>query len=76
MNQVTLDQALETAMQLNADQREILVDILRRRQIETERQRIATEAGASLAAFRAGELAAQDASEVIRDLRQSLDSAG
>ncbi len=76
MNQVTLDQALETAMQLDADQREMLVDILRRRQIEAERQRIAAEARAALAAFRAGEMPAQDADEVIRELGASLDSAG
>jgi hypothetical protein len=76
MNQVTLDEALETAMQLDADQREMLVDILRRRQIEAERQQIAADARASLAAFRAGELPAQDAPDVIRDLRQSLESGG
>jgi len=44
MDQVTLDEALETAMRLDPAQGEILVEILRRRQIETEHAVIARAA--------------------------------
>jgi hypothetical protein len=60
-------------MQLPADQREMLVAILYKRQIEARRHEIATDAQESLAAYRAGKLKAQSAEETIRELRQSLE---
>jgi hypothetical protein len=75
LNTVTLDQAIDTALQLPAEQQEMLVDILRSRQIEARRQEIAADARASIAAFRAGKLNAYSAEELIAELHQSLEDA-
>jgi hypothetical protein len=75
LNTVTLDQAIDTALQLPAEQQEMLVDILRSRQIEARRQEIAADALASIAAFRAGKLKAYSAEELIAELHQSLEDA-
>lgn len=73
MGTITLDQAIDTAMQLPPAQREMLVDILRSRQIEARRQEIAADARDSIAAYRAGELRSQSAEYVIADLRRALE---
>jgi hypothetical protein len=75
LNTVTLDQAIDTALQLPTEQQEMLVDILRSRQIEMRRQEIAADARASIAAFRAGKLKAYSAEELIAELHQSLEGA-
>jgi hypothetical protein len=75
LNTVTLDQAIDTALQLPPEQREMLVDILRNRQIETRRQEIAADAGKSIAAFREGKLKAQSAEEAIAELHKALEDA-
>ena len=75
MSTITLDQAIDVAMQLPLEQREILLDVIRRRDIEARRQEIAWDAEESLAAFRAGELKPQSADEVIRELRRALEDA-
>ena len=72
-NVMTLDQAIEAAMQLHYEQREMLLDILRRCQIEARRERIAAEAQASLAAYRAGELPARTAAEAIVELHRFIE---
>jgi hypothetical protein len=68
----TLDQALDTAMQLPPDQQEMLIQIMKNRRIEARREEIAQEAKSSIAAFHAGQLAPQAAEEAISELRQSL----
>ncbi|MCO6450877.1 MAG: hypothetical protein J5I90_08850 [Caldilineales bacterium] len=68
-----LDQAIELAMQLPIEQREILVDVIRKRDIEMRRAEIAADAQTSIAAFHVGQFNNQSASEVIEDLRRSLD---
>ncbi len=75
LNNVTLDQAIDTALQLPPEQREMLVDILRNRQIESRRKEIARDARRSIAAFRRGELKAGSAEEVIADLHRALEEA-
>jgi hypothetical protein len=75
MNTISLDEALETVMQLPPEQQEMLIDIVRHRQIERQRQEISDDAQQSLAAFRAGELESQSASDIITELRRSLDEA-
>ena len=75
MTTVTLDQAIDTVLQLPPEQREMLVDILRRRQIEARRQEIATEARSSIALFRQGKLKAQSAEGVIADLHEAFGDA-
>jgi hypothetical protein len=69
---VTLDQALDTAMQLPPDQQEMLIQILHNRRIESRREEIAQNAKTSIAAFQAGQLKPQTAEEAIAELRQSL----
>ncbi|MCP4422040.1 MAG: hypothetical protein GY805_35955 [Chloroflexi bacterium] len=75
MSTVSLDKALEIVMQLPSDQQEMLIDIVRNRQIERQRQEIAEDAQQSVAAFRAGDLQSQTASEVITELRTDLNEA-
>jgi hypothetical protein len=70
----TLNQVLETALQLPSDQQEMLIRILQNRHHETRRDRIAQEAQESLSEYRTGNLQPQSASEVIAQLRQSLQS--
>ena len=73
MSIATLDQAIDSAMQLRPEQRAMLVDILTRREAEARRQEIADDARRSLASFRAGEYQAQSAEEVIEELRLFLE---
>lgn len=75
MDHVTLDEAIDTAMQLDPASRELLVEILRHRQIDAERQSIADDAVVSMAAFRAGQLNSQTAHDVIQALNQAVDSS-
>jgi hypothetical protein len=72
---VTLDQAIDTALQPPSEQREMLIEILCNRQIEGRRQEIAAEARKSITAFRAGKRKAQSAEDAIADLHQSLEGA-
>ncbi len=75
MNMISLDEALETVMQLPPEQQEMLIDIMRHRQVERQRQEIADDAQQSLAAFQAGQLKPRSASATIIELRRSLDEA-
>jgi hypothetical protein len=70
---LTLDQVIDSAMQLPPDQQEMLVSILHKRQIESRRREIALDAQEALIAYRDGELDAQPAEEAIRELRQALE---
>lgn len=69
----TLNQLLETAMQLPLDQQEMLIEILRHRYIEQRREEIATDAKESLQMFRESKIKPQPLEEIIAELRQSLD---
>jgi hypothetical protein len=73
MTTVTLDQVIDSAMQLTPEQREMLVSILHKRQIEARRYEIAQDAQESLTAYRKGKLKAQPAEEVIRELQGALE---
>jgi hypothetical protein len=73
MKVITLDQALDTVMQLSLEQQEMLLDIVHRRHIESRRQEIAQDAREAIAAFHAGKLKPQPVEEIIAELRQSLD---
>lgn len=74
MSSVTLDEALDTIMQLPREQQEMLMEIWYRRRIEARRQEIARDAQDSLAAFRAGQYTPQPVDSVIAELRASLDN--
>jgi len=73
LNTVTLDTALDTALQLPSEQRDMLVEILKNRRIEARRQEVAAEARLSIAAFRAGKFKPVSAEEAIADLHQMLE---
>jgi len=74
MSDATLDLTLDMAMRLPEDQREMLLDILKRRDIEARRKEIARDAHSSLEAYRAGEYRPQSADAVIRELRSALEA--
>ena len=70
---ITLDQAIDTVMQLPIGEQEMLVEIVRNRTISERRHELATNAQASLVDFRAGLLRPQTADEIIAELRQATD---
>ncbi|MEG4234204.1 hypothetical protein QUA40_19190 [Microcoleus sp. Pol11C3] len=69
----TLDQVLETALQLSYEQQEMLIKILQNRHRESIRTEIAADAQQTLADFRKGKFRPQSAEDVISTLRQSWD---
>lgn len=69
---ITLDQALETALQLSQEQQKMLIKILQNRLDENHRAEIAADAQQTLADFHTGKFQPQSAQEVILALRQSL----
>ena len=73
MTTITLNQAIDTVMQLSFEQREMLLDIIHRRHIESRRQEIAQDAQESIANFQTGKLKPQPVNKIIAELRQSLD---
>ena len=72
MNAITLDQALDTILQLPLEQQEMLIEIWYKCRIEARRRKIAEDAQVSLAAFRAGEYQPQPVTKIIAELRYSL----
>lgn len=72
--EVTLDKALETAMQLPPEQQGMLLDILQRRRIEARRREIADDAAESLQAFRSGQLKPQPIDSILEELHSSLEN--
>lgn len=68
----TLDQALETALQLPYEQQEMLIKILQNRHHESRRAEIAADAQQTLVDFRTGKFRHQSAENVIAELRQTL----
>lgn len=67
----TLDQVLETALQLPDEQQEILIKILQNRLHESRRTEIAADAKQTLADFHSGKFPQQSAEDVILALRLS-----
>ena len=68
----TLDQVLETALQLSYEQQEMLIKILQNRHYESRRAEMAVDAQQTLADFRVGKFPSQSAENVITELRQCL----
>jgi len=73
---VTLDQALDTVMQLSNEEREMLIEILRRRRIEEQREEIAASAHEAIEAFHAGKLKAETVEELLLRLHASVEGEG
>jgi hypothetical protein len=65
---VTLDSTLESIMQLDFTSREILLEILQKRQIEARRDQVAKAAKQSLKEYHSGKLSPLNADEVIGKL--------
>lgn len=70
---ITLDQAIDTVMQLPLEQQDMLIEIIRNRRIEQRREKIASDAQRGIEAFQAGQLKPQPVEAIISELRQSLD---
>jgi hypothetical protein len=69
---VTLDQAIDTVMQLPLEQQDMLIEIIRSRQIEHRREEIASDARQAIEAFKTGQLKPQSVDGIISELRPSL----
>lgn len=69
---ITLDQAIDAAMRLSSEQRDMRLTILQRRHAEARRQKIADNARDSIAIYRAGKLHPQSAEEIIQELHRNL----
>jgi hypothetical protein len=65
---ITLDQVLDSAMLLNPEQQETLIEIIQKRQIEAWRKETALSARQAIQAFRAGNCKPVTAEGVISHL--------
>lgn len=72
---VTLADALEVVEQLTEEDREMLVDIVRNRQIERRREEIARDAEATLAEYREGKFKSMTTAEAIAILWADLEAS-
>ena len=73
MNCVTLDQVINTAMQLPPDQQEMLIEILSKRRADIRRQEIMVDANNSIEAFRNGQFKMLSAKEAVAELHRTLE---
>jgi hypothetical protein len=64
----TIDSTLESIMQLDFQSREMLLEILQKRQIEARRTKMAKTAHQTLKEYQSGQLQASTADEVIKKL--------
>ncbi|MDB5003080.1 MAG: hypothetical protein JWQ34_1305 [Mucilaginibacter sp.] len=67
-NMVTIDSTLEEIMQLDFNSREMLLEILQKRQIEARRNQIAKTAKQTLKDYHSGKIQPQSAEDVIKKL--------
>ena len=67
-----LDHALDVTMQLSYDQKQMLIDILSKRQIRERREEIAENAREAVKSFHAGELKTESTDELIKRLHASF----
>jgi hypothetical protein len=65
---VTIDSALENTMQLDYASREMLLEILQKRQIEARRNEIAKDAKQTLKEYQLGNMIPLAADELIKKL--------
>lgn len=72
MTMATIDSALSEFMQLDFNTREMLLDIMQKRQVEARRQVIARNAKAGQRDYRAGKLKSESAVALIQRLEQQL----
>ena len=65
----SFDDTLDAIMKMDEDDREMLLEIVKKRQIELRRNELAKTARKAEKEFRAGKLKAMDASELIKHLK-------
>ena len=65
---VTINSTLEDIMQLDFASREMLLEILQKRQIEARREEIAKNGKQALKEYRSGKIRPQTAEEIIEEL--------
>jgi hypothetical protein len=70
---VTLDQAIDTVLELPPQQQEMLLEIVYRQQVAKRRQEIAQDAQRSLAAYHAGKLQPQPIEAILAELHAAVD---
>ena len=68
-----LDNALDAVMQLSSEQKQMLIEIVWRRQIEERRKEIAERAREAISAFHAGALKPVPVEDLLEWLHASLD---
>lgn len=66
----TIDSMLDDIMRLDFESREMLLEILKKRQIEAQRDEIAKDAKRDLKDYKSGKLKSQTAEEVIEELNK------
>ena len=66
----TIDSMLDDIMRLDFESREMLLEILKKRQIEAQRDEIAKDAKRDLKDYRSGKFKSQTAEEVIEELNK------
>jgi hypothetical protein len=69
---VNTQEILEATEQLTGEQREVLISLLQKRQIEARREEIAQHAKLAITAYHTGQLITETADELIKRLRHSL----
>jgi len=69
---MTTNDILEATEQLAEEQRELLLNLLHRRQVEARREQIAQHAVVARTACRAGQLTTETANDLLERLHTSL----
>ncbi|HEY5462295.1 MAG TPA: hypothetical protein VIJ95_03490 [Hanamia sp.] len=69
---ITLEQSLDAIMQMDFSSREMLLEILQKRQIEERRKEIAHNGKGAKTDFKSGKIAPAKADDIIRTLNASL----
>lgn len=65
---ITIDQTLDAIMQMDFSSREMLLEILQKRQIEERRKEIADNGKRARADFKSGKITPANAKDIIRTL--------
>lgn len=69
---LTLDKVLDNAMELSPDERDTLIEILKKRRIEERRNEIVNEIHEARGEYSKGNLKALTANEIISELHNFL----
>ncbi len=66
---ITLDEVLDAIMQLQPEKQDMLIDIVKKRRIESRRKEIATYGKKAIDDVRTGKLKPKPLNEIIEELR-------